>query len=542
MAWDLSADVVVIGTGVAGASAAIEALDAGAEVVAVDRFGGGGTSTISGGIFYAGGGTAVQTEAGVTDTVDAMYAYLSREVGDAVRPDTLRRFCESSPATVDWLMDNGVPFEGSLCPYKTSYPTDRHYLYFSGSEAAGGFRDVAPPAPRGHRAKGRGTSGKMLYRPLIESALDKGLRLERQTRAVRLITDDNGDVVGVECLSLRDAPARVRARHARLASISAKPGIYYPPLRRALDRLVNRIEARYAKPLRIEARGGVILSAGGFIGNRDMVATHAPRYLAGLPLGTSADDGSGIAMGAEAGGATDKLSHISAWRFIVPPSAFLGSVLVDRHGNRIVDESRYGAALGHAMIAEGDGHGWLVADAALVEQARSQLGSQTNWFQRIQSETMMRLDGTTAATLEKAATAVGIDPDGLAATVAAHNAAIADGEPDPMGKPDDFRRPLTSGPYSVFDVSLKKSLTNPLPMITLGGLVVDEDTGGVLDRAGAPVTGLYAAGRTAVGICSNSYVSGLSLADAVFSGRRAAAHAADRSRSPITEPATERPA
>lgn len=536
MSWDLSADVVVVGAGVAGAAAAIEALDAGADVIALERFGGGGTSTISGGIVYAGGGTAVQREAGVEDTVDAMYAYLAREVGDAVRPATLRRFCEESPATVDWLMRNGVPFEGSLCPYKTSYPTDRHYLYYSGSEAAGGFRDVAPPAPRGHRAKGRGTSGKQLYRPLIESALAKGLRFERQTRATRLVTDGAGAVVGVGCLSLRDAPRQVRARHARLASLSAKPGIYYPPMRRALDKQVRRIEDRYARPIRIEARSGVILSAGGFIANRAMVAEHAPRYLGGLPLGTPGDDGSGIALGVEAGGATDKLSHISAWRFIVPPSAFLGSILVDRNGNRMVDESRYGAALGHAMIAERNREGWLLADAELVAQARAQLGDQTNWFQRIQAETMMRVDGTTAPTLAEVAAEVGVDPAGLAATVAAHNDAITAGEPDPMGKPDDFRRPLRTGPYSLFDVSLKKSLTNPLPMLTLGGLVVDEVTGAVLDDRGAPVAGLYAAGRTAVGICSNSYVSGLSLADAVFSGRRAAADAARRNRSRDTSP------
>ncbi|MFD4183567.1 FAD-binding protein, partial [Rhodococcus sp. NPDC058514] len=50
----------------------------------------------------------------------------------------------------------------------------------------------------------------------------------------------------------------------------------------------------------------------------------------------------------------------------------------------------------------------------------------------------------------------------------------------------------------------------------------------VLAADGVAIEGLYAAGRTAVGICSNSYVSGLSLADCVFSGRRAAAHAARR--------------
>jgi 3-oxo-5alpha-steroid 4-dehydrogenase len=62
-------------------------------------------------------------------------------------------------------------------------------------------------------------------------------------------------------------------------------------------------------------------------------------------------------------------------------------------------------------------------------------------------------------------------------------------------------------------------------MLTLGGLVVAEDTGQVRRADGTTVAGLYAAGRSAVGLCSRSYVSGLSLADCVFSGRRAGRHA-----------------
>jgi 3-oxo-5alpha-steroid 4-dehydrogenase len=63
-------------------------------------------------------------------------------------------------------------------------------------------------------------------------------------------------------------------------------------------------------------------------------------------------------------------------------------------------------------------------------------------------------------------------------------------------------------------------------MVTFGGLVVDEETGLVKRADDTAIQGLYAAGRTAVGIASGSYVSGLSLADCVFSGRRAGRHAA----------------
>jgi 3-oxo-5alpha-steroid 4-dehydrogenase len=74
---------------------------------------------------------------------------------------------------ISWLERNGVPFEGSLCPYKTSYPND-YYLYYSGSEAAGGFREAAKPAARGHRAKGPGTSGKLVFARLAATVPAQG--------------------------------------------------------------------------------------------------------------------------------------------------------------------------------------------------------------------------------------------------------------------------------------------------------------------------------------------------------------------------------
>ena len=466
----------------------------------------------------------MQAEAGVADTVDAMFDYLCMEVGDAVRPETLRRFCEQSPAMIDWLAGNGVPFEASLCPYKTSYPSNKHYLYYSGSEAAGQFRAVAPPAPRGHRAKGRGTSGKVLFGPLARSAAEKGIEFRPQTRVTGLITGTDGRVTGVQADTLRYAPARVRRAFTRMAAISAKPGIYHPGLRRSLQRRLDHIEAKYVTTVRVQARKGVILTAGGFIANKQMVKIHAPAYRAGLPLGTAGDDGSGIGLGVAVGAATDKMGNISAWRFIAPPSAFLSALAVDSHGDRMVDESRYGAALGDAMIKRHESKGWLLIDAELERQARTQLGEQTVWFQRMQTEGLLRTGCTTAMSIEELADQAGIEPAGLRATVDAHNEAIATDKPDPMGKHTDFTRPIVTAPFSLLDISIKPSLTFPTPMLTLGGLVVDEETGVVQSPAGEGIPGLYAAGRTAVGICSNSYVSGLSIADCIFSGRRAGGH------------------
>ena len=518
---DLSADVVIVGFGAAGACAAIEAADAGARVLVVDRFQGGGASAVSGGVVYAGGGTAQQAAAGVDDSADAMYDYLRLETGDVVSEETLRRFCEGSTEMITWLEGNGVPFEGSLCPYKTSYPNDDYYLYYSGSESAGGFRDAAKPAARGHRAKGPGTSGKLLFARLASAVRKRGVQVLPQTNAVSLVTEA-GAVVGLKVATLRDAPAWARTAHRLFGRYSAKPGLYIPALRKALHRRAVSLERRYAREIEITARRGVVLSAGGFITNRELVREHAPEYRGGLALGTSADDGSGIRLGTEAGGATAEMSRITAWRFITPPSAFLGGILVDAAGHRIIDETRYGAAVGEAMIQRHDGKGWLLIDDAIVREARKTARQQSQWFQWLQAVYLLGRGRITADSLAEIARRAGIDADSLAATVEAYHA----GGPDPMGKPPEFVRALDTPPYSLVDVSIKPNLGFPCPMLTLGGLVVDESTGRVRGEDGKPISGLYAAGRSAVGICSRAYVSGLSLADCVFSGRRAGVNSA----------------
>jgi 3-oxo-5alpha-steroid 4-dehydrogenase len=481
---DVTADVVVIGFGAAGACAAIEAAAAGASVVVLDRFAGGGATALSGGVVYAGGGTRQQVEAGVADTPEAMFAYLRHEVRDAVSEATLRRFCEDSAKMLAWLEDQGVPFEASLCPFKTSYPTDDYYLYQSGSE------DAWPdPAPRGHRAKARGTSGRVFFARLAEATRRAGARIMPQTRAVELITED-GRVTGVRCRTLTGLP---RAVHRTLSKAGAKPWLYYPPLGRRLFGLAAWVERRFGRPLVITARRGVVISAGGFIADRAMVHEHAPAHRGGLALGTPGDDGGGIRLGVAAGGRTARLDKVSVWRFITPPSALQRGVLVDSSGQRFGDPTRYGAAIGHEIVQRG-GKAWLLVDAEVLRVARAQVRTQTARFQRWQVRYFLNRGMVTAPTIEEVAAKAGI------------------GVPEPFGSP----------PYSLINVSVRAGFGYPCPMLTLGGLVVDEETGQV---RGVP--GLYAAGRSAVGVCSESYVSGLALADCVFSGRRAGQHVAE---------------
>ncbi len=521
-AWDLEADVVVVGFGAAGACAALEAAGAGADVLVLDRFSGGGATALSGGIVYAGGGTIQQLQAGVQDTPEAMFSYLSVEVGDAVTPATLRDFCNGSAAMMAWLSSKGVPFRGSLCPDKTSYPTNRYYLYYSGSERS--FAHLAPPAPRGHRAVGSGTSGRVFFAQLAAAVGSAGVRVIPQTRAEHLITGADGQVTGVECLSTRNAPVWARLAHRVLHKVGKKPFLYAGSLGRRMHQPVALLESRYARPLRVGARNGVVISAGGFVANRALLREHAPAYRGGLALGTVADDGSGMRLGAAAGGATKFLDRVSCWRFITPPPAFLSGLLVDRSGQRVCDESLYGAAIGEAMVRRHDRRAWLLLDQAAVARSWRQLRGSAQWFQLLQALYLLTRARVSGPTLAKVAAKAGIDAVGLEATVAAYNAAA--GNPDPAGKPADLVTALDRPPYSLIDLSIRPRPAYPAPMLTLGGLVVAEDTGQVRRADGTGIKGLYAAGRSAVGLCSRSYVSGLSLADCVYSGRRAGRHAA----------------
>jgi 3-oxo-5alpha-steroid 4-dehydrogenase len=95
-----------------------------------------------------------------------------------------------------------------------------------------------------------------------------------------------------------------------------------------------------------------------------------------------------------------------------------------------------------------------------------------------------------------------------------------------MGKSARFFRPQAKPPFYPRNCAFDAAAGFPCASMTLGGLVVDEATGAVVQADGSAIPGLYAAGRNAVGICSKKYVSGLSIADCVFSGRRAGRYTA----------------
>ncbi|WP_084200792.1 FAD-dependent oxidoreductase [Halioglobus japonicus] len=117
--WDLTTDVLVAGSGAAGICAALEASAAGARVLLIESLGQpGGSSAMSGGVIYAGGGTALQKSNKIDDSIVEMYRFLKDVSGPGVSLPKVQLYCEESVAHFDWLLQQGVPFGGGSLPPK----------------------------------------------------------------------------------------------------------------------------------------------------------------------------------------------------------------------------------------------------------------------------------------------------------------------------------------------------------------------------------------------------------------------------------------
>jgi 3-oxo-5alpha-steroid 4-dehydrogenase len=521
--WLEEADVVIIGLGGAGVCAAIEALDAGCSVIAIDRFAGGGATRMSGGVVYAGGGTSMQHEAKVKDDPANMRRYLKLEVEDAVSDATLDRFCENSSGLIDWLENQGVRFASSLAPEKTSYPADGHYLYFSGNEAQALYAKHACPAQRGHRVVGKGLTGKNLFDTLRKTAIQKGLRIYTHSEVNRLVVSEQGAVEGVIFERVDPASRAARKIDALQRSFARSTTLLFPTIGEKLKKRAAAAAHRNSVTGAISAKRGVILAAGGFIQNREMVRHYAPKYSGATPLGSMGCDGSGIRLGQSVGAMVDRMERISAWRQFLPPKALAQGIVVDGQGRRLIAEDSYGGTTGYMIAEKAAGRAFIIIDRALYKQTIRQAMPGKGKLFRIQGAPALMallLSSFRGKTLAELAQKCGMDPALLENSVKQYNIGSVSGDGDAFKKDSAYTATLDHPPFYAIDISIgnRRYLC---PTISLGGIVVDEDTGRALAAGGLPIPKLYAAGRNAIGISSNHYISGLSLADCIFSGRTA---------------------
>eukprot|EP00397_Hematodinium_sp_SG-2012_P043567 GEMP01048453.1.p1 GENE.GEMP01048453.1~~GEMP01048453.1.p1 ORF type:complete len:363 (-),score=76.04 GEMP01048453.1:199-1287(-) len=263
-----------------------------------------------------------------------------------------------------------------------------------------------------------------------------------------------------------------------------------------------------------------ILACGGFVFNSRLVETYCARYKELCPLGTLGDDGSGIRLAKQVNAAVGQMHRCSAWKFITPPVAFLRGVVVSADGTRICNEDLYGATLADMMIWRHQGKGFLIIDNAVANAANEEIDQS-----RMQPENALQarvlLKFSPKGSLAELSETLGLPH--LRRTITEYNQG-ADRGTDAFNKARKYLSALVKEPFYAFDLSADNPLW-PTPCMSLGGLQVD-DKQRVVDENAATIPGLFAAGRAAVGIASNFYISGLSLADCLNSGRHAGTAAA----------------
>lgn len=467
-------DVVVIGFGIAGGCAALEAARAGARTLILERAAvHGGTTCMAGGHFYLGGGTAVQQATGHSDSAEEMYKYLVANSADPEH-DKIRAYCEESVEHFDWLEALGFQFERSYFPGKAVIQPGTEGLMFTGNEKVHPYRDAAVPAPRGHKVPVPGdTEGAKLVIDLLRDRCeDAGVEVRYETGATQLVRGESGDVVGVAWRSF-ERTGVMRA-------------------------------------------GAVVIAAGGFVMNPDMVAEHTPALGSKLfTLGSTYDDGLGIRLGASVGAALKHMDEPFITAPFYPPSSLVKGVIVNKEGRRFVAEDSYHSRTSYHVLKQTDQAAYLIADSDHMAEQGMPL--------------VKFLDGYES--IEEMETALGLPAGALVATLARYNEHAARGEDPDFGKHPDWLAPQTTGPWGVFDLSLGVAL---YAGFTLGGISTTVD-GQARREDGSVIGGLYAAGACASNIAQdgNSYCSGTQLGEGSFFGRRAGRHAAARASSAL---------
>jgi len=464
--WSDDVDVVVIGFGIAGGCAAVTAAAAGARVLVLERAAAaGGTTAMAGGHFYLGGGTAVQRATGHDDSVDDMYSYLVA-MSRAPEHDKIRAYCEGSVEHFDWLEDLGIHFERSYYPHKAVIQPKTEGLMYTGNEKVWPFNDIARPAPRGHKVPVPGDTrgAAMVIDLLLKRADALGVEIRYETGAINLVIE-----IG--------AVAGVAWRHFGQTGV-------------------------------IRSRA-VVIAAGGFVMNKDMVAAYTPK-LAEKPfvLGNTYDDGLGIRLGESAGGATKHMDQAFITAPVYPPAVLLTGIIVNKLGHRFVSEDSYHSRTSGFVMDQPDSAAYLIVDEAHLQRPDLPL--------------ITFIDGW--ETVEEMEAALGIPAGNLVATLDRYNRYAAKGEDPDFHKQPEFLAPQDHGPWAAFDLSLGKAMYSGF---TVGGLATSVN-GEVLGHDGAPIPGLYAAGACASTIAQDGkgYSSGTQLGAGSFFGRRAGAHAA----------------
>ena len=488
------ADVVVIGAGGAGMTAAMTAADAGQKVVILESQAmvGGNSARATGGMNAAK--TVYQDEnefdqaAGVektlataaekyadNETITALAktvseqwaAYQANPTGyfDSVElmeldtmvggkginnPELVKTLCEGTADAIDWLDENGI--------------TLHNVSSFGGASVKRIHRPV--------NAEGKTVSVGSYMIPLLEENCKKaGVQILLNTTANEILTDANGAAAGIKATGSTGETVTVNAK-------------------------------------------AVVLTTGGFGANLDMVVKYKPELKGFMTTNAAGIQGQGIEMAEAIGAATVDMDQIQIHPTVEANTAALiteglrgdGAILINEEGKRFIDEVGTRDVVSAAEIAQTGSYSWLVVDQAMVDASSVIQGYIKKGYTK------------TGATYEELAKELDVDPATFANTMETWNGYVeAKNDPD-FGR-TSFANPLNNGPYYAIKVTAGVHHT-------MGGVTINSATE-VLKEDGTVIPGLFAAGEVTGGVHGANRLGGTAVADFVVFGRIAGESAAN---------------
>ena len=506
--WDLSADVVVVGSGAAGLPAAISAMQNGASVIVIEQnYDIGGHAIQSGGNIALGGGTSLQKKYGIVDTPDMMYedliAWHDYRFSDR---EIIRAFCDESPASFDFLLTHGVQF-----PDKAPNGADGGPQNVPRSQTViwdGGASEYAPNA-------GNGTS---LIRPLEASAKKLGVQILLKHSMTGLIREDqfSGRVLGMT------------VEHE-------------------------------GKTLNVQARRGVVVSTGGHTSNVNFRRMFDPRLteeyqVSGEPYSRQTGDGEIAAMkvGASLWGLANQTVETKARSHIFEKPYAIGNqfgyphgggtrgenlkdspikglskaigllvadyqnqIQVNQVGKRFVNEFATGFDWWNPCLeanggkGEGGGPIWAIFDADGAAREKWTCAppyvNPDGWF--FSANSLRELAGKIVSKYQKRP----VSGDVLEATVARYNSFVEKGADEDFGKP--------APKYKIQKAPFYAAWSTPCIHDCISGLRINGKAQ-VIDLMGEAIPSLYCAGETAGGF--NQHGLAKSITFGRIAGREAA--------------------
>ena len=482
----IDTDIVVVGAGGAGMTAAIAAANEGKSVVILESQSmvGGNSVRATGGLnaaktpaqdeneFNEAAGVEKTLESAASDyadneTITALAktvseqwaAYQANPVGyfDSVElmeldtmiggkgindPALVETLCSNSADAIVWLSEQGIDL-----PSVSSF---------------GGASVKRIHRPLDDEGKVVSVGSYMI--PRLESKCKElGVEVMLNTTATKILTDANGAAVGIEATG----------KNGQTVTVNAK---------------------------------AVILATGGFGANLDMVVQYKPDLKGFMTTNAAGAQGQGIDMAVAIGAGTVDMDQIQIHPTVEANTAALiteglrgdGAILVNAEGKRFTDEVGTRDVVSAAEIAQTGSYSWLVIDQAMVDASSVIQGYITKGYT------------VTGSTYAELAQAMGVDADAFTATMEQWNACVAAGEDTEFGR-TSFANPLDTAPY--YAIKVTAGIHH-----TMGGLTINSDTQ-VLAGDGAVIDGLYAAGEVTGGVHGANRLGGNAVADFTVFGR-----------------------